>query len=207
MAKENPKFRWFDLPDSKTKREDGKGEYYNVQGRFRDHFVLNIEKSRIARHNVYDLSIRCETRVVKAPGDVPAVPNETHIPIRFDKGAALRGPDFDLCLKLLTRCWDAWEHYQTFREAPVTDEERKALELIARRPAPATVLVDKGDGKLTAMPLAEREPGEGDEDEESAADDAGASGQAAPLAPAKRAKATPAPKKGKTAATRKRRAA
>lgn len=201
--KENPKRRWFALPDSLTKREDGKGEYYNVEGRFQDHFVLNIEKSKVARHNVYDVATRCETRVVKAPGDVPAVPNETHIPIRFDKGSALRGPDFDLCVKLITRCWEAWEHYQTFREAPVYDEERKALDLINSRPAPATVMVDTGNG-LKAVKLVDDD--DEDDDEESAAD-SGASGKAAPLAPAKRASVPAAGRKPKTAATRKRRAA
>lgn len=216
MQKVNPKKRWFDCPDSKTKSEDGKREYYNVEARFHDHPVLNVEKSRIKRHNVYDYGIRLETRVKYAAGDVPAVRNTSPIPIRFDKGHALRREDFDATLTHIQRCWNAWEHFQTFREAPVTEHERIAIELIKMRPVASTILVDDGQGNLKAVRL--DDPDDHDDDDaddfldddeaESGGDDAGGEAAAPPAAPARPRKPAPKSSKGKKAAAKpKRRAA
>ena len=41
--------KWFDVPDSIFEDDDG-NEYYNVQAKFADHHILNVEKSKAARH-------------------------------------------------------------------------------------------------------------------------------------------------------------
>jgi hypothetical protein len=162
------KKQWFDVLDSRVEREDGKGFYYNVEARFSDHPVINIEKSRIARHNVYEFSVVLHTRVKRAAGDVPAVKNMTSQPIRFDK-AKLSQEQFNEAVKLIARCYDAWLHYQKFREAPVTSGEEKALLQLNQMPAaaikskkgkPATVMVDIGGD------LVERQLAGADEDED-----------------------------------------
>lgn len=139
------KRKWFDVPDSLVDREDGEGSYYNVEARFADHPVLNPEKSRIARHNVYDLGIVLHTRVKRVGGDVAAQKNMSARVLRFDKGDKLSETDFATAKKEIKRCWEAWEHYQRFRRSPVTAAERLALTQIAAAPQKSTgVLVDMG---------------------------------------------------------------
>jgi hypothetical protein len=187
------KKQWFDLPDSLTKTEDGKSEYYNVEGRFRDHPVINVAKSRIMRHNVYEWSITFETRIKRAAADAPAVKNLHSTPIRFDKGSELQQTEFERALAAIRRGWDAWQHYQKFREAPVTDAERQALQIITDQPAPQTLMVDTGSG-LKPVKLdddEERDEDDDDTDSETAAGNgAGSSGkQASAPAPSKPKKA------------------
>jgi hypothetical protein len=150
------KKQWFDVPNSMTKREDGKGSYYNVDARFSDHPVINIEQSRIARHNVYEFSIVLHTRVKRAMSDARAQPNMSAQAIRFDKGATLGGDAFEAAKLLLVRCWDAWEHYQKFREAPVSASEELALHQIEvqrnRDLAPSKLTVSVG-GQLVERDL------------------------------------------------------
>jgi hypothetical protein len=124
------KKQWFDVRDSVVEREDGKGKYFNVQARFSDLAVINVEKSRIKRHNVYEYSIVLHTKVKRTMGDQAAQPNVTSQPLRFDK-PELRGPDFEAAKALIMRCPEAWNHYQKYREAPVTEAEEKALHQIA----------------------------------------------------------------------------
>jgi hypothetical protein len=148
------KGRWFNAPDSLTESEDGKSEYYNVEGRFADHPVLNPEKSRIARHNVYDIGIILHTRVKKAAGDVAAQRNMSPVPIRFDKGDKLGMEDFERAKRAISRFREAWDHYQSFRRSPVTAPEQLALRQISEVPSSATgkVMVDMG-GKLVPYRL------------------------------------------------------
>jgi hypothetical protein len=154
------KKQWFDVPDSWVKTENG--GYYNVEARFSDHPVLNPEKARIARHNVYDFSIVLHTRVKRATGDVPATKNMTAQTLRFDKAARMGKGDFDTAKQLIARCWDAWQHYQLFREAPVSALEASAIDQIMHAPQPASLLVDKG-GELVEHTI---DDGEEREDEE-----------------------------------------
>ncbi len=165
------KRQWFDLPDSLVEREDGKGSYYNVEARFSDHPVYNAQKSNIARHNVYDIGIVLHTRVKRAGGDAPAQKNMSALVIRFDKGEdktvttavpsasgvpvlhregtpGMSKDDYNTAMKAIARCWDAWEHYQKFRQSPVTDLEKTAIKQILASPdRPKGVLVDI-DGTL-----------------------------------------------------------
>lgn len=160
------KKQWFDVPDSRVKREDGRGLYYNVEARFSDHPVINVEKSKIARHNVYDFSIVCHTRVKRAAGDAPAIKNMTSQALRFDKGKALSKEGFEQAKSLIVRCLDAWEHYQLFREAPITEGERMALRQIGEMPLSSMgrVLVDDG-GKLVSHQIDDGEEPDEDDDE------------------------------------------
>lgn len=162
----NPKKQWFPVKDSLTKGERGKS-YFNVEARFSDHPVINVEKSKIARHNVYDFSIVLHTRVKRNAFDGPAQPNVSAQALRFDKGAKMGGPDFDAAKNAIVRCWDAWEHYQTWREAPVTTAEKMALEQIEAMPLAAlgTVKVDVG-GKLVDARRAGDESDDDDDDDD-----------------------------------------
>lgn len=155
------KKQWFDVPDSFVKTENG--GYYNVEARFSDHPVLNPDKSRIARHNVYDFSIVLHTRVKRATGDVPATKNMSAQALRFDKGAGMGKGDFETAKRHITRCWDAWEHYQLFREAPVSPLEASALDQILHAPPPASLIVDKG-GELVAHAIDDGEEREEEEE-------------------------------------------
>jgi hypothetical protein len=171
------KTKWFDVPDSVFVDEGG-DEYYNVQAKFADHPILNVEKSRAARHNVYDLGIVLHTKVLRLADANPAIRNGTSHVMRFDKGEDTRvpsyrqGPDgkevihydgtpgmgkaaFDAAVKDIMRCWDAWEHYQKFRKAPAHPLETRALELVSSKPMAAlgTLMVDRGDGTLIALEI------------------------------------------------------
>lgn len=148
------KNQWFDCPDSLVKRPENEGgSYYNVQGRFADHPVINIAKSRIARHNVHDFSITFYKRVLTAL-EGPATKNSHPHPIRFDKGIGMRQEDFDIARRTIQANPDAWAHYCKFRQAPVTDLERMALGQIDRAPLSSMgkVLVDV-DGELVPVDL------------------------------------------------------
>lgn len=164
------KKKFYPVPDSLVEREDGHGKYYNVEARFSDHPVINPDKSRIARHNVYDFSIVLHTRVRRVMGDAAAQPNMSAQPIRFDKGKALRGDDFERCKALIMRCWEAWTAFQAFREAPVTPGEQIALHQIellrAHRQAPGKVMVDIGGGQLVERSLDPDDEGNEEDDEE-----------------------------------------
>ena len=98
------KRKWFDVPDSRVKRENGKGSFYNVEARFSDHPVINVAKSKEARRNVYDFSIVLHTRVKRAMGDLPAVKNMSAHALRFDKGKALDKLEFERCKASIVRC-------------------------------------------------------------------------------------------------------
>jgi hypothetical protein len=169
------KRKWFDVPDSLVEREDGNSLYYNVEARFADHPVLNGEKTRVARSNVYDIGMVLHTRVKRAGGDAAAIKNMSAQVLRFDKGedrsviTTIHGPngpmphrggdsgmskeDYVAAVKAITRCGDAWQHYQLFRKSPVTVMEQKALKQIMAAPEaerPKGVLVDVG-GTLERM--------------------------------------------------------
>jgi hypothetical protein len=208
----NPKKRWFDVPDSLTKEDLGNGkfrEYYNVEARFADHPVLDMPASVKARHNVYRFSIVCEQRIKRAAIGAPAVKNMTPYVLRFDKGSGLPRQDFDAAKAVIQRCWEAWLHYQTYREAPITPDEARAVELINRGPAPDTVMVMTSAGLLPFKVDDGEVREDEDEDDEDAGDGAGdgdgSSGEQAsapsPIAPkpAKKAKA-PAKPRGRKAA-------
>jgi hypothetical protein len=169
------KKQWFDVADSLI--NDGEHEpYHNVQAKFSDIPILNVEKSKAARHNVFDIGIALHTKVLRLADGTPAFKNSTTHVLRFDKGQDTRvasyrpGPDgkevihydgqtgmgkeaFDAAVRDIMRCWDAWEHYQKFRLAPVHPLETRAMELIAKKPISAlgTVMVDRGDGQLVAF--------------------------------------------------------
>lgn len=137
----NPKKKWFPAPDSLCQRTDGsKQRYYNIEGRFEDHKVINIPKSEEAREQVYDTSIVLHTRIILTGFGTRAVDNMTSQAIRFDKGVLLRQPDFQQAKAGLYRFWEAWQHYQTFRTAPVTDLETEALLQISKMKTPARSL-------------------------------------------------------------------
>lgn len=197
----NPKNKWFLVPDSLTDHESGKPEdrFYNVEARFRDHPVLDVAASEIERHNVYKPGIACEQRVIKAAIGTPAVKNMTPHVLRFDKGPKLPRVDFDACVAVIKRCWDAWQHYQTFREAPVTREEERAVALIMRGPRPDEIMMADANGRLTKVIIDDGEEPEGDElDAEDGAEDQAPAPAAQPAAarPAKKAPAKkPATKK------------
>jgi hypothetical protein len=176
--------KWFDVKDSIFEDDDG-NEYYNVQAKFADHFILNVEKSKAARHNVWDVGIVLHTKVLRVTDASPAIKNSSSHVMRFDKGEDRRvasyrpGPDgkevihyegpegmgqqaFEAAVRDIMRCWDAWSHYQKFRTAPVHPLETKALDIIRKRPLHeiGTVIVDRGDGKLETVHL---EPDENDD--------------------------------------------
>ena len=181
----DPKKQWFDVPDSKTRGEDGK-IFYNVQARFADHPALDPVASRIAGYSVHKLVPQVHMNVKKNIFGQKTVKNSTSVVFRFDKGrdetfvtGQVVGPtgamvpnregkngiskaDFDRYVGLIMRCWDAWEHYQSFREAPAWPLEEEAMKIIAGKPASARgvrLVVDR-EGNL-----AEYTPA-GDEDDE-----------------------------------------
>jgi hypothetical protein len=202
--------KWFDVADSMFMDDDG-NEYYNVQAKFTDHYILNIEKSQEARHNVFDVGIVLHTKVLRVTDASPAIKNSSSHVMRFDKGEDRRvasyrpGPDgkevihyegsegmgqqaFDAAVRDIMRCWDAWVHYQLYRTAPVHPLETKALDIIAKKPLHelGTVIVDRGDGKFETVRL-ETE----DEDDDDPAD--------APKLPGPVRTAKPKPKRKKAA--------
>ena len=135
------KRKWFDTPDSEVEHEDGKHVYCNVEGRFSDHAVLNPEMTRVQRHNVYDIGIVLHTRVKRAGGDAAAQKNMSALTLNFNNEE-----DFKAAKAAIQRNSAAWEHYQKYREAPQTDNERKCLEQIKMEPEkPKGVLVAVGD--------------------------------------------------------------
>lgn len=180
--------QWFDVPDSELIDDNGNGTgVFNVQAKFADHHILNVEKSRAARHNVYDLGIVLHTKVMHLADGSPVIKNSSSHVMRFDKGeddrvASYRpGPDgkevihydgregmgqdaFNAAVRDITRCWDAWQHYQKFREAKVHPLELRALSIIDAKPMNSlgTVMVDRGDGKLVARKVSDDD--DGDED-------------------------------------------
>lgn len=164
----NPKKQWFDVLDSKTKKEGGNGFFYNVEARFSDHPVINIEKSKVARHAVYEWSIVLHTRVKRIADGAMAQKNMSAQTLRFDKGEAMGELDFEAAKKAIMRCWDAWEHYCTWREAPVTTAEIMALEQIEHAPLSAlgTVKVLGRDGKLVDARRAGDDEDEDEDDDE-----------------------------------------
>ena len=178
------KKKWFDVPDSIFEDDDG-NEFYNVQAKFSDHHILNVQKSQAARHNVNDVGIVLHMKVLRVTDASPALKNGTTHVMRFDKGEDKRvasyrpGPDgkevihyegsggmgqqaFEAAIRDIMRCWDAWCHYQKFRTAPVHPLEVKALDIISKKPLHqlGTVIVDRGDGKLETVHL---EPDENDD--------------------------------------------
>jgi len=202
----NPKKQWFDVKDSLTKGERGK-EYYNVQARFSDHPVINVEKSKIARRNIYDYSIVLHTQVKRNAFDAPAQPNTSSQTLRFDKGSSMGGAEFEAAKAAIMRCWDAWEHYQTYRQAPVTVAEKMAMEQIERMPLSAlgTVKVDIGGGRLVDARRAGDDDDGDDEDDGPSIEELNkeAAIATAPGRSARRQAATSkpaAPRKGKSAA-------
>src|SRR5688572_15203797 len=182
--------QWFPVPDSELMDQDGEPTgIFNIDARFTDHPILNVEKSRAARHNVYDLGPCLHMRILhNSDGDPVLVKNGTSHVMRFDKGEDTRvasqrpGPagnpvlhydgspgmgkeEFEAAIRDILRCWAAWQHYQLFREAPVHPLERKALEIIDQMPTskrPGVVMVDVG-GKIEAREI---EQSDGDEDDD-----------------------------------------
>ena len=156
------KKKWFDVPDSETE-DERKKLFFNVEARFSDHPVIDMELSRTARRNIYKFSIVLHTRVKRAAIGGKAQPNMSTQSLRFDKGAAMGAADFEASKAAIMRCWEAWEHYCRFREAPVTVAEKMALEQIQRAPLSklGVVHVQVGD-RLVAARMA----GDDSEDED-----------------------------------------
>lgn len=172
--------KWFPVPDSELMDQDDEPTgIFNIEARFTDHPILNVEKSRAARHNVYDQGPCLHMRVLhNSDGDPVQIKNSTSHVMRFDKGEDTRvasqkpGPagnpvlhydgspgmgkeEFEAAIRDIVRCWAAWQHYQKFREAPVTPLEARAMELIAQMPSaqtPGVIMVDVG-GKLQARKI------------------------------------------------------
>ena len=153
----DPRKRWFDVADSKSKDgEDGEA-YYNVEARFADHPVINPAESRRVGHSVYQLVPQLHMHVKKNIFGSRSIKNSTSVVFRFDKGKdetqttaqvigptgqmvpnregkpGLSKPDVDRAISLILRCWDAWEHYQTFRKAPVWALEAEVIGNLALR--------------------------------------------------------------------------
>lgn len=190
---------WFDVPDSLTEEEQGNKiiKYYNVEAHFSDHKVLDIRASQEARYNVYTLVPAMFLRIKRAAMGQPAVKNVTPIVLRFDKGRALPRPDFEECITAISRCWQAWEHYQADRKAEVLPEEKTALMLISRGPKPEIARVFKR--KLRQIVVEDEDEDDDDEGEEIEATEVGA-GPEAGSSGGNRAPASGAPK-AKTAAS------
>lgn len=172
------KKQWFDVHDSKCRAENGE-EYYNVEARFADHPILDVAASKIARHSVYKRGIVLHTRVKKNIHDKKAITNASSFVLRFDKGrdhtktVMVPGPaqgtvvphregesgmskeDFDRAVSLIMRCWDAWEHYQLFRESEVTELEREAMAIIDAKPRSAfgRLVADKHGNVIEIDPI------------------------------------------------------
>jgi hypothetical protein len=170
----NIKKQWFPVYDSGVPERNDKnqptGKFlapFNVEARFSDHPVLNPEASKIARHAVYDWSIVLHTRVKHTADGTKALENVTSHTLRFDKGEKMGEQDFNKAKAAIMRCWDAWEHYQKFREAVVTTAEKMALDQINRSPLTAigTVKVLKG-GQLVDARRAGDDADEDNDDEE-----------------------------------------
>lgn len=181
--------QWFQVSDSELMDQDGEPTgVFNIDARFADHPILNVEKSRIARHNVYDLGPCLHMRILKNGDGTKAVKNGTSHVMRFDKGEDTRvasqqpGPAgnlvlhydgcegmgkeaFEAAIRDIVRCFDAWQHYQHFRESPVTPLEVKAMAIIERMPSAnrPSIMVDVG-GKLVAREI-EREHDDDDEEQ------------------------------------------
>ena len=147
----NLKKQWFDVPDSLMRKPSGNGFVHNIEARFSDHPAINVEKSKVARRAVYEWTIVLHTRVKYGPYG-KAVDNTSSHVMRFDKGAAMGEMDFNKAKAAIMRCWDAWQHYQTWREAPVTVAEQMALEQIEQAPLSSigTVKVSVGDKLVDA---------------------------------------------------------
>ena len=173
--------KWFTVPDSEMMDLDGEPTgIFNIEARFADHPILNVAKSKIARHNVYDLGPCLHMRILYTADHAQAIKNGTSHVMRFDKGPDERiasqqpgpggnlvlhydGPEgmgqeaFDAAKRDIARCWAAWEHYQAFRESPVTPLEALAIDHIVNMPSAArpSIMVDVG-GRLEAREI-ERE--------------------------------------------------
>lgn len=183
--------QWFTVPDSELKDQDGEPNgIFNIDARFTDHPVLNVEKSRIARHNVYDLAPCLHMRILhNADGDPLQIKNSVSHVMRFDKGEDTRvasyvpginGPvlhydgsagmgkeEFQAAIRDILRCWAAWQHYQNFRESPVHPMEKKALEIIEQMPTsqrPGVVMVDVG-GKIEARVIPQVDQDDDDDEQ------------------------------------------
>lgn len=160
--------KWFDVPDSKSKDTDEEGEYCNVEARFADHPILDVAACKAARHNVYFYGPVLHMRVKRTSLGSKAIKNAHSVVMRFDKGfedirieqgigpqgnsvpvrvgnPGMGKEDFDRACKLIVRCWEAWEHYQGFRKAAVTELEQHALEIIAQSPGrvKGRIMVDR----------------------------------------------------------------
>lgn len=164
------KKKWFDVPDSKSK-DDNDEIFYNVEARFGDHPILDVNASKAARHNVYFYGPVLHMRVKRTSLNVRAINNCHSVVMRFDKGhedirmeqaiapngnnvsirvgkPGMGKEDFSRACKLIVRCFDAWEHYQKFRKSAVTPLEREALRIISQSPKKmkGRIMVDR-DGR------------------------------------------------------------
>jgi hypothetical protein len=129
-----------------------------------DHPVINIPKSKEARHNVYDLSIVLQTRVKRAMGDMPAVKNMVGQAIRFDKGKALCKEDFDVAKVLIVRAGRPGRITSSTARRRSLKMEKWALKQINEMPLPGRALVDVG-GQLVEHDTVDPEESEEDDDE------------------------------------------
>lgn len=153
----DPRKKWFDVPDSKSKDGDEDSAYYNVEARFADHRVLDAPASHQAGHSVYQLVPQVHMHVKKNIFGNRSIKNSTSVVFRFDKGrdmtvttGQVMGPtgqmvpnregrpgvskwDVDRYVDLILRCHEAWLHYQTFRLAPVHPLEEEVVAAINRK--------------------------------------------------------------------------
>lgn len=183
--------KWFDVDDSRLRDEKGKiipDSEANIDCRFADHPILDVVASRAKRHNVYFYGPVLHMRVKQTGLGVKAIRNSTSFVMRFDKGpediqteqgigpqgnsvqVRLGSPgmgkeDFDRACKLIVRCWDAWEHYQTFRKSAVTELEEEAMEIINQSPnrVKSRIMVDR-EGKIVEVDQVHYEQGDDDPD-------------------------------------------
>ncbi len=147
----DPRKRWFDVPDSKSKDGEDAEAYYNVEARFADHKVIDPASSHRAGHAVYQLVPQLHMHVKRNAFGKPAIRNSTSVVFQFWKGrdetavtGQVVGPtgqmvpnregknglpkvDIDRLVALIQRCREAWDHYQTFRQSPVWPLEEEVL--------------------------------------------------------------------------------
>jgi hypothetical protein len=165
------KNKWFDVTDSGSKNDQGE-IFFNVEARFGDHPIIDVHASNIARHAVYFYGPVLHMRVKRTSLNVSAIKNCYSVVMRFDKGApdirieqgiapngqsvpsrvGKEGMDkeaFNRACKLIARCWDAWEYYQKFRKAAVTELEQEAVAIISQSPnkVKSRLMVDR-EGKI-----------------------------------------------------------
>jgi hypothetical protein len=184
--KVDPK-KWFHVEDSKVRDPDSGSFFYNVEARFADHPILDVDASRRARRNVYFYGVVMHTRVLKANDGAKAIANCTSHVMRLDKGrdetrhipatgpegnttttrvgkSGLPREEVDRCIATIKRCPEAWNYYQQFRKAPVTELETEILKIISQMPEKRNIPVIDAHGNTLSVDSLEPDHAEDDPD-------------------------------------------